>query len=51
MMTPSCIVRYLTIATESDYVVLFDTQRPRQPSIEILVENETTELMNNETAQ
>ena len=32
-------------------IVLFDTQRPKRRSIEILVENETTVQMNNETAQ
>ena len=31
--------------------MFFDTQRPKQRSIEILVENETTEQMNNEKAQ
>ena len=29
----------------------FDTQRPKQRSIEILIENETTEQMNNKIAQ
>ena len=33
------------------HIVLFDMQRPKRRSIEILVENETTEQMNNETAQ
>ena len=32
-------------------VVFFDTRRHKWHSIEILVENETTEQMNNETAQ
>jgi D-arabinose 1-dehydrogenase-like Zn-dependent alcohol dehydrogenase len=31
--------------------IFFDTQRHKRHSIEILVENETTEEMNNETAQ
>jgi hypothetical protein len=31
--------------------IYFDTQRPKRRSIEILVENETTEQMNNEKAQ
>ena len=30
---------------------VIDTQRPKRCSIEILVENEMTEQMNNETAQ
>ena len=32
-------------------IVSFTTQRPKRRSIEILVENETTEQMNNETEQ
>ena len=32
-------------------IVFFDTQRPKRRSIEIPVENETTDQMNNETAQ
>jgi hypothetical protein len=32
-------------------IELFDMQRPKRHSIEILVENETTEQMNNETTQ
>ena len=31
--------------------IFFDTQRPKRRSIAILVENEPTEQMNNETAQ
>jgi hypothetical protein len=31
--------------------LFFDTQRPKRRYIEILVENETTEQMNKETAQ
>ena len=31
--------------------MFLDTQRPKRSSIEILVENEITEQMNNETAQ
>jgi hypothetical protein len=31
--------------------IFFDMQRPKRRSIEILVDNETTEQMSNETAQ
>ena len=41
---------YLTRQIVLFDVYLFDMQRPKQSSIEILVENETTEQMNNQTA-
>jgi hypothetical protein len=48
-------LNYVTCSHMTRLIVLnsifFDTQRPKRRSIEILVENETTEQINNETAQ
>ena len=45
------LIWHLLPQEKGNQCIFFDMQRPKRRPIEILVENETTEQMNNETAQ